>query len=96
MSFSHSPVIGVNLTQINTVADVALMGGHPPHRIGSLVWGDNGLIYVYAKANATITAPDTDCTVNATTFLVTASGGSYTAPGSMVAGDYGWFSKAGV
>jgi hypothetical protein len=35
--------------------------------------------------------------VNATTFLVTASGGAYTSPAfAMVTGDQGWFGKASV
>jgi len=61
------------------------------------VWGSDGLRYVFGKANATISASTTACTVNATTFLVTASGGSYTSPATaMVSGDYGWFSAASV
>jgi hypothetical protein len=97
MPFSSTALIGAKLPAVDTVADVVAMGGQPPHRIGTQVWGDDGKLYVYAKANATITASTAVCTVNATTFLATASGGSYTSPATaMVSGDYGWFSKASV
>jgi len=96
MAFSSTSLIGAKLDNVDTVADVAL-SGQPPHRIGTQVWGDNGKLYVYAKANASITASTAVCTVNASTFLATASGGSYTSPATnMVSGDYGWFSKASV
>lgn len=72
----------------------------PPFAIGTVVFGNDGLEYVFAKANATIAASTTVCTVNASTFLVTASGGSYTSPatptGGLSSGDYAWFSKASV
>jgi len=55
------------------------------------------LRYVFAKAGAAITATLTTCTVNASTFVATASGGTYTSPATaMASGDYGWFSKASV
>ena len=70
----------------------------PPFKIGTVTFGDDGLEYVFAKANATIGASTTVCAVNASTFLVAATGGSYTSPatptGGLVAGDYAWFSKA--
>jgi hypothetical protein len=97
MPFSSTALIGAKLPAVDTVADVVAMGGQPPHRIGTQVWGDDGKLYVYAKANASISASTAVCTVNATTFLATASGGSYTSPATaMVSGDYGWFSKASV
>jgi hypothetical protein len=61
------------------------------------VFGSDGKIYVLAQANASIPASTTACTVNATTFLVTASGGSYTSPAvALVTGDVAWFGKASV
>ena len=69
----------------------------PPFKIGTVTFGDDGLEYVFAKANATITASTAVCTVNASTFLVTASGGSYTSPATALAsGDFAWFAKASV
>lgn len=71
----------------------------PPFKIGTVTFGDDGLEYVFAKANATISASTTVCAVNASTFLVAASGGSYTSPASpssLSSGDYAWFSKASV
>jgi hypothetical protein len=65
--------------------------------LGAEVFGSDGKIYVLGQANATITATTTACTVNATTFLVTASGGSYTSPAvALASGDVAWFSKASV
>lgn len=96
MAYSVTPLIGVNLSNVDTVADVALKGA-PPFKIGIQIWGDDGKLYVYAKANASISASTAVCTVNASTFLATASAGSYTSPATaMVSGDYGWFGKASV
>jgi len=96
MAFSVTPLVGIDLSNTVTAANIAL--GYPVNQlIGVQVWGSDGLRYVFGKANASITASTTACTVNATTFLVTASGGSYTSPAyDMVTGDYGWFSKASV
>jgi hypothetical protein len=61
------------------------------------VFGSDGLLYVLAKANASIPASTAVCTVSPTTFLVTASGGAYTSPAvALVSGDFAWFSKASV
>jgi hypothetical protein len=97
MAFSVTPLVGIDLT--NTVTAAAITAGQQVANqlLGVQVWGSDGLRYVFGKANATITASTTACTVNATTFLVTASGGSYTSPATaMVTGDYGWFSAASV
>ena len=97
MAFSVTPLVGIDLT--NTVTAAAITAGQQVANqlLGVQVWGSDGLRYVFGKANATITASTTTCTVNATTFLVTASGGSYTSPATaMVTGDYGWFSAASV
>jgi len=97
MAFSVTPLVGIDLT--NTVTAAAITAGQQVANqlLGVQVWGSDGKRYVFGKANASITASTTACTVNATTFLVTASGGSYTSPATdMVTGDYGWFSKASV
>jgi len=96
MAYSITPLAGIDL--VNTVTAVQVTAGYPINQLlGVQVWGSDGLLYVFGKANATITASTTACTVNASTFLVTASGGSYTSPATgMVTGDYGWFSKASV
>ena len=95
MAYSVTPLAGIDL--VNTVTAVQITAGYPVNALlGTQVWGSDGKRYVFAKANATITAPNTACTVSASTFLVTASGGAYTAPASMVTGDYGWFSSASV
>jgi hypothetical protein len=94
--FSITPSVGADLNGITLAADIAA-GKVVDARLGSQVWGSNGKLYVYSQANATIAASDADCTVNATTFLATASGGAYLSPPvAMATGDRGWFSKASV
>jgi len=98
MAYSVSPVIGATLTSTSTTnlnsAGVAIPTDGP---LGLQVFGSDGRLYVLAQANASIGASDADCSVNATTFLVTASGGSYLSPAiALVTGDVAWFSKASV
>ena len=94
--FSITPSIGADLKGITLAADIAA-GKVVDARLGSQVWGSDGKLYVYAQANAAISASTAVCTVNATTFLVTASAGSYTSPAfAMAVGDRAWFSKASV
>jgi len=97
MAYSVTPLSGVDL--VNTITASAITSGQQAvnQLLGVQVWGSDGLRYVFAKANATITASTTVCDINTTTFLVAATGGSYTSPATaMVSGDYGWFSKASV
>lgn len=96
--FAVTPVQGCDLNTITTAADIAAnTGAEDAPALGTQVFGSDGRRYVYAQANATITASTAVCTVNATTFLATASGGSYRSPAvAMAAGDRGWFSAASV
>ena len=97
MAFSVTPLVGIDLTNTVTAAKITAGQQVANQLLGVQVWGSDGLRYVFAKANATITASTTVCDINTTTFLVAASGGSYTSPATaMVSGDYGWFSKASV
>lgn len=98
MAYSVTPLAGIDLTNISNYNDASDGTDIPTQGpLGLQVFGSDGLRYVFAKANGAIPASTTACTVNATTFLATASGGSYTSPAiAMVAGDYGWFSKASV
>ena len=97
MAFSVTPLVGIDLTNVVTAASITAGQQVANQLLGVQVWGSDGLRYVFGKANASITASTTACTVNATTFLVTASGGAYTSPAyDMVSGDFGWFSKASV
>lgn len=94
--YSRTPSLGANLKDIILAADIAA-GKVTDAALGSQVWGSDGKQYVYAQANAAITASTAVCTVSASTFLATASGGSYTSPATtMASGDRGWFSKASV
>ena len=97
MAFSVTPLVGIDLTNTVTAASITAGQQVANQLLGVQVWGSDGKRYVFAKANASITASTALCTVNATTFLATASGGSYTSPATdMVSGDYGWFSAASV
>jgi len=101
MAYSVTPLSGIDLNSIvpsttqvigSTTVTVPQFGP-----LGTQVFGSDGLLYVLGKANATITASTTTCTVNASTFLVTATGGSYTSPAvALASGDVAWFSKASV
>ncbi|MEI6539653.1 MAG: hypothetical protein WCO86_09025 [Planctomycetota bacterium] len=98
MAYTITPLIGIDFNNIVTTntnsAGTAIPTFGP---LGAEVFGSDGKIYVLGQANATITATTTACTVNATTFLVTASGGAYTSPAvALASGDVAWFSKASV
>lgn len=95
--FSVTPNIGFDV--VNTVlgTDIATAARAFPANLGEQVFGSDGKLYVLAKANGVIAASVAVCTVAPATFLATNTGGAYTSPATaMVAGDYGWFSKASV
>lgn len=96
--FTVTPTLGVDLNTITLAADVGpTSGAEDAPQLGAQVFGSDGRRYVYAQANASITASTAVCTVDASTFLATASGGSYRSPAvNMVSGDRGWFSVASV
>jgi hypothetical protein len=98
MSYSITPTSGINLDdKVNTNPNSAGTGIPVNGPLGSQVFGSDGKIYVLGQANASIPASTAVCTVNATTFLVTASGGSYLSPAvALVSGDTAWFAKASV
>ena len=98
MAYTIIPLIGIdfnNIVNTNTNSAGTAIPTFGP--LGSEVFGSDGKIYVLGQANATITATTTACTVNATTFLVTASGGAYTSPAvALASGDVAWFYKTSV
>jgi hypothetical protein len=86
--------MGVQLDYPETVGSGELPSFGP---LGTQVFGSDGKRYVFAKATATIGPSDADCSVNASTFAATATGGSYLSPAvSMVSGDFGWFAATSV
>lgn len=98
MAYSVNPIAGIDL---NNIANYNLnSAGTAIPTVGPLgleVFGSDGKLYVLGQANASIPASTAVCTVNATTFLVTASGGSYTSPATaLVSGDVAFFGKASV
>jgi hypothetical protein len=99
MAYSTLPIAGVDLVDIQTVAEQALNGGTTSTfgPLGTETFASDGRRYVWAKAGAAITASTTTCSINASTFVATGSAGTYLAPTTtMASGDYGWFSAASV
>lgn len=97
MAFSVTPLVGIDLTNTVTAANIAAGQQVANQLLGVQVWGSDGRRYVFAKASDSISASDTTCSIDATTFAATNVGGTYDSPATaMVAGDYGWFSEASV
>jgi hypothetical protein len=98
MAYSVTPLAGIDLVNVvNTNPNSAGTNVPVIGPLGLEVFGSDGKLYVLAQANASIPASTAVCTVNATTFLVTATGGSYTSPATaLTSGQVAWFSKASV
>ena len=99
MAYTVLPIAGVDLVDIQTVAEQATNGGTSPNfgPLGAETFGSDGLRYVFAQAGGAITASTATCSINVTTFVATGSAGTYAGPTTaMASGDYGWFSKASV
>ena len=99
MAYTITPLSGIDFNDTQTVAELAANGTTVPTfgPLGAEVFASDGRRYVWAKAGATITTATTTCSINASTFVATASAGTYTSPvAAMASGDYGWFSAASV
>jgi hypothetical protein len=98
MAYSTLPIAGVDLVDTQTVAEQALNGGVVTFGpLGAETFASDGKRYVWAVAGEAITANTATCSINTSTFVATASAGTYLAPtATMASGDYGWFSKASV
>lgn len=97
MAYSVSHQAGVDLNNTVLATDISAGRVSIPGLLGDQVWGSDGKRYVLAKAGGSIPASTAVCTVNATTFAATSSGGSYLSPATaMSTGDYGWFAAASV
>ena len=96
--YSIEPLSGINLNT-TTVTNTNSAGTAIPTfgPLGTQVFGSDGKRYVFAKAGAAVTASTATCSINASTFVVTASGGSYTSPAvTLASGDYAWFAATSV
>lgn len=101
MSYSITPTSGINLddvvqssTQVIGATTVTVPANGPA---GAQVWAADGKRYVLGVAGATIAASTATCSINASTFVVTASGGSYASPAvSVPSGSYAWFAATSV
>jgi len=98
MAYSVLPIAGIDLVNLaNTNPNSAGTAIPTEGPLGLETFGSDGLRYVFAKAGEAITANTATCSINASTFVATASAGTYLAPTTtMASGDYGWFSKASV
>lgn len=98
MAFSVTPIIGTTLTStVPTNPNSAGTAIPTEGPLGLQVFGSDGLLYVLAKAGATIAASTAVCDIDPATFVVAATGGAYTSPAvALASGDYAWFSKASV
>jgi hypothetical protein len=98
MAYSITPTAGINLDDVVQTNPNSAGTGIPVNGpLGSQVFADDGKRYVLGVAGAAIAASTATCSINASTFVVTASGGSYEAPAVAVAsGDYAWFAVASV
>lgn len=84
--------IGVDLDAVNKPG-AGPVGG-PLFKTGQTVRGDDGGLYQYAKANASIAASTStvNITVSSGEYVAAATGGSATSPGTaMVSGDFAFF-----
>lgn len=102
MAYSVLPISGVNLNTttpisfeyVNGATDVSIPNFGP---LGAETFGSDGKRYVFAQAGESITATTATVSVSPTTFVATATSGTYLSPAVTVAsGDYAWFSKASV
>lgn len=98
MSYNITPTSGINLDdKVNTNPNSAGTAIPVNGPLGSQVFGSDGKRYVLAQANATIAASTAVCTISPTTFLATATGGSYLSPAvALASGDTAWFAAASV
>ncbi len=98
MSYNITPTAGINLDDVvNTNPNSAGTNVPVNGPLGSQVFGSDGKRYVLGVAGAAVTASTATCSINASTFVATGSGGSYTSPAVAVAsGDYAWFAAASV
>jgi hypothetical protein len=98
MAYSITPTAGIDLEDVvNTNPNSAGTNIPVNGPLGSQVFGSDGKRYVLGVAGAAITASTATCSINASTFVVTGSGGSYTAPAVAVAsGAYAWFAASSV
>jgi hypothetical protein len=98
MSYNITPTSGINLDdKVQTNPNSAGTGVPVNGPLGSQVFGSDGKRYVLGVAGAAVTASTATCSINASTFVVTASGGSYTSPAvALASGDYAWFAATSV
>jgi hypothetical protein len=98
MAYSITPTAGIDLEEVVQTNPNSAGTNIPVNGpLGSQVFGSDGKRYVLGVAGAAITASTATCSINASTFVVTASGGAYTAPPVAVAsGAYAWFAATSV
>lgn len=98
MAYSISHQAGVDLVnKVNTNPNSAGTGVPVNGPLGDQVFGSDGKRYVLAQAGGAITASTATCSINASTFVATGSGGTYVSPAvTLASGDYAWFAATSV
>ena len=99
MAYSVNPLSGISLNTTTPISFTNDNGTTIPAfgPLGTEVFASDGKRYVFAQAGAAITASTATCSINASTFVATGSGGSYTAPAvTLASGDYAWFAATSV
>lgn len=79
--------LGIDFTKVDQI---------PLHKTGTTALGENGRMYVYAKAGATIADDNAvaNITLSSGEYVAAASGGTWNANGTaLAAGDFAWFFK---
>jgi hypothetical protein len=94
--FTDTAKIGVDLNGVTLAADLAA-GKTGDARLGSQVFTTDGKLAVYVQAGAAIAANTAVVAVNTTTFVASATGGSFLSPAVAAAtGDRFWAREASV
>ena len=101
MAYSVLPIAGVDLNTTTPISFAYTNGATAVSipdfgPLGSQTFGSDGKRYVFAQAGAAIGASVATCSINASTFVASATGGSYMSQASMASGDFGWFAATSV
>lgn len=96
MAFATTPLIGIDMVGVQQDVSAPVTGEYErSHRPLTRAWGSDGAPYICAVAGAAISANTATVTVNMTTGVATATGGTATSPGvALATGDKAWFKMA--
>lgn len=96
MAYSITPSLGVDLSFVG--ANTYNETGAPTPAIGTVVKGNDGHDYIFAKASAAI-ASAAVCTLTEPAMTMATGAGAWTAPtitGGVPINNYAWFKKTTI